>query len=379
MKRVCFYGFVLVFLLLCNVKLKSQDIVEMHAGIISDFMQNISGGIQQGGANVNLIDLTASINTNKLWPGGTFALHAHHILGNQVSENMIGDIQVVSNIDGYSNRFIYELWYKQVWGQFSVLTGLHNLNNDFNVSFYSSDFLNSSFGVMPTLSLNHPISIYPITTLGSLLRWDNKSVSVLGGIYNLNDAINNENSFDIDNHIFEKGFYSLAEFQYRILDEEKIKYEFKAGSSFSRCSGFSDECISKNSLSFYALADMQLFENENKQTIGAFVQSGYNVKRTQNVTPFYWGTGFNLKGFLTRKKSDMIGLAVASASINHFDEDYSAYRHWHKESVIELTAKLQCFSFLTLHPDFQYIINPSGTTGLADAFVGILRAEISIR
>jgi porin len=179
MKRIWITRIGIAVLLFVNIKLKAQDAVDLHAGIISDFMQNMSGGIQQSGANLNLIDLSATINTDKLWSGGIFAIHAHHLIGNQVSENTIGDIQVVSNIDGYTNRFIYELWYKQSIGKFSILAGLHNLNNDFNVSVYSSDFLNSSFGVMPTLSLNHPVSIYPTTTLGSLLRWDDNSFSVL--------------------------------------------------------------------------------------------------------------------------------------------------------------------------------------------------------
>jgi porin len=109
-----------------------------------------------------LIHLSANLNTDlaKLWKGGNFFIHAHHVVGGHPSEQLIGDVQVASNIDGFTNRFMYELWYSQSIRNVTLYAGLHNLNDVFHVSENASIYLNSSFGISPSLSLNNAISIY---------------------------------------------------------------------------------------------------------------------------------------------------------------------------------------------------------------------------
>ncbi|HEX2936580.1 MAG TPA: carbohydrate porin [Bacteroidales bacterium] len=360
---------------------RENEALTFEASFLGDVVSNFKGGIKEGQTGIGLIHLTANLNTDfaKLWKGGNFFIHAHHVVGGHPSEQLIGDIQVASNIDGFTNRFIYELWYSQNIRNVTLFAGLHNLNDVFHVSENASVYLNSSFGISPSLSLNNAISIYPVTTLGGVARWDTDKLSIVGGLYNFGHAFAAENQFNIKNHVFRDGFFSLFEVQYRIKNGDEPKAEFKFGITYKRCANnhahFTEECPEKSQYSSYFLTDYTFFKSVTGKCLAAFVQTGYSPGK-YSYSPFYLGTGVNLKGFLLGNHMDELAIAFATARINHYKQDVSKYELFKSESLIELTYKIPLYKRISLQPDLQYIINPAGAEGSRNAFVGLLRTEI---
>jgi porin len=378
-QQFIFFG-ILIF---SGVEVKSQENpLSLQAGYTSDFVRNFAGGIKKGDCYLGLIDLSATLNTDdaKLWKGGSFLLHGETAMGSHPSEEMVGDIQVVSNIDGAPRHFLYEFWYNQTLENFSILGGLNNLNNFFYVSSFSGSFINSSFGIAPSLSLNNPISIFPVTTLGGLIKYDKPSFSILAGFYNLNHNLTEEQNFSFKDHLFNHGYFTLTEAQFRLSKDEEISGEYKIGGWFKRCNDDhehrTEECPSASDFGLYAMADQVLFKRTSNEKIGGFVQAGYSPQK-YNVSSFYSAIGFNFIGFLTHKGKDEISIALASARINYFLDSSQEFVYLKNESVIELTCKLNIHKNIILQPDLQYIIHPAGTDGLQNAFVGLLRTKIN--
>jgi len=361
---------------------KDEEALEFEASFLGDFVSNFRGGIKEGQTGVGLIHLTANLNTEnaKFWKGGNLFIHAHRVIGGHPSEELIGDVQVASNIDGFTNRFIYELWYSQTISRLTLYAGLHNLNSIFHVSENASVYLNSSFGVAPSLSLNNAISIYPATTLGGVARVDWNKLSVLGGFYNFGHAFAVEEAFSLKNHVFRDGFFSLFEVQYRIQKDGENKAEFKLGTSFKRCASnhvhSNEECPEKNQYSVYFITDYTLYTSTTGKSVAAFVQTGYSPRK-YSYSPFYFGTGVNFKGLLFSNNGDELAMAFASAQISHYNADISMYESFKSESLVELTYKIPVYKKISIQPDIQYIIHPAGTEGSRNAFVGLLRTEIT--
>lgn len=382
MKRFIIWGLFLVGLALhSEAQEKENEALTFEASFLGDVVSNFKGGIKEGQTGIGLIHLTANINTDlaKLWRGGNFFIHAHHVVGGRPSEQLIGDVQVASNIDGFTNRFVYEAWYSQSIRNVTLYAGLHNLNDVFHVSEHASVYLNSSFGISPSLSLNNAISIYPVTTLGGVARWDTDNLSFVGGLYNFGHAFASENGFKLKNHVFNDGFFSLFEAQYRIKNGDETKAEFKLGTTYKQCANnhehYTEECPGTSQYSVYFLTDYTIYKSTTGKSLAAFVQTGYSPGR-YSFSPFYWGTGINLKGFLFDNNSDELAIAFATAQINRYNVDAAMFESFKSESLLELTYKIPVYKKISIQPDLQYIINPAGVEGSRNAFVGLLRTEI---
>src|SRR3569623_213053 len=114
---------------------------------------------------------------------GVDGAHAHADIfllhGGGFSDRVVGDAQVVSNIDApYAIRPIEAFVEALFGGGGRAKAGLIDLNGEFDLQSVGALFLNSSFGIAPDYSqsgLNGP-SIFPITSPGLLVaversRW----------------------------------------------------------------------------------------------------------------------------------------------------------------------------------------------------------------
>ena len=79
----------------------------------------------------------------------------------------------------------------------------------------------------------------------------------------------------------------------------------------------------------------------------------------------YLGGGFNLSGLIKKDGSDLIGLAIAYAKLEENKQN---------ETAIEFTCHFPLNDYFYIHPDIQFIINPSGIDrNLPNSLAGIIR------
>lgn len=130
-------------------------------------------------------DVSLEIQSDKigLWKGGRLWLHGQATLGHMPTGDFVGDIQVFSNIEAGEHFGMYEAYYEQSFGRWSVLLGQLDLNAEFVVSDKSDIFTNSSFGIIPSISLNVPSSIFPLPGLCAMGRYSADRFTLRAGVF----------------------------------------------------------------------------------------------------------------------------------------------------------------------------------------------------
>ncbi|MAS11638.1 MAG: hypothetical protein CMN26_16585 [Salinisphaera sp.] len=108
-------------------------------------------------------------------------------------------------------------------------------------------------------------------------------------------------------------------------------------------------------------------------TVAAFAQYGRADEATNEIKT-HASTGLQMNGLMADRPEDMTGLMASYVGFS--DRPAAGFRDDY-ELAIEAFHAIQATHWLTLKPDFQYIVNPGGM-GLNDATVVTLRAEITL-
>ncbi|RKD91582.1 carbohydrate porin [Mangrovibacterium diazotrophicum] len=348
---------------------EKQPALSFYGGYKGDFVSNLNGGIKTGSTYLGLADLFLELNTENagLWKGGTFMLHGANTHGGEPSADLIGDFQVVSNIEAGNHTFLYELWYCQTFGNFHTTIGLQDLNAEFANSEFGGLFINSSFGIHSIIADNIAAPIFPLTSPGITICWEATSR------LNLKTAIYKGCPIDFDDNPYNLKWdlnYSdallwVAEANFHCSADEDCAQLIKVGTFYHQhCE---DETVSddlESDYGFYVVGDHRVSPaKEYGKGLSVFYQLGVSP-RNDNVG--YIGTGIHYTGLFSQKGKDTFGLAMAKGVMN---KDAGK-----DETTFELTYKLQLNDYIYFQPDIQYVINPRGTDATLDnALVGLFR------
>ncbi len=286
---------------------------------------------------------------------------------------MSGDFQVASNIEAGDHSYIQEFWYSQTVRSVEITAGLQDLNSEFVSSEHSSVYLNSSFGIIPTISTNLAAPIFSLTNLGLTVKWHSTPKTTwISAIYDGNPiGFEDGNPYNIKWKLNSgDGSMLISEFQFssgiRHLDGTyKLGIYFENNPPFTQNQEILEDSFYKNDYGFYFTGDQILWKNsDNSRRLAMFVQVSMTTEKS-NLIPFYFGTGINRYGILNKHQEDALGVAVAHASLAGIGSG---------ETTFELTYHVPLTVNVYMQPDFQFIVNPSGTGGkLPDSFVAIFR------
>lgn len=362
----------------------------------ADFVTNHSGGLKTHSdvdtsiSYLSNTDLIVNVDTEKagFWNGGTFHGHFFNHHGANPSEDYIGDLQFVDNIESEEKTKLYELWYEHTFDlkgtELSVLIGQHDLNSEFNITEYGLLFLQSSFGFNNEISNNIPVSNFPVAALGFRIKWEpTESLYLMAEI---SDGDPGRNDCGLHWNLDSKeGFLSFYEVGYHFgdkADSETMPGTYKFGWWYhtDEFDDVRDMDISGNPLQhpdnygIYFIADQMLLPGKGKKGLGAFFQVG-GVPEDRNQVDFYIGGGIHYRGLIPSRDDDIFGLAVAHASISEDLRDVKKMdRH---ETAIEATYRARIFPFLAVQPGLQVVFNPGADSSLDNAIVSILRVQIN--
>ena len=376
-KKISFIILIVFFVIVNSKNVKAQkksnfsDTFDFNASYTGDLVDNFNGGIKTGTTYLGLLNFDFGFDTEKagLWNNGRFFVRLSDTHGRSLSENYIGDFQVSSNIDGGENLYLQELWYSHQFHKFSFVLGIQDLNIEFANSNCGGLFINSSFGIMPTLATNANAPIFPLTTLGFTFKWDINEHWIWKNAFYDGQPINAGNKFinfewNSDNK--DGGLY-ISEIQHSVNSDTEYPSYLKLGTYIHHCHIIEENnegvFIDKFISGIYAIADLHLW-NSGTKSFDAFSQIGFCPDNSVDVD-YYFGCGVSYTGLFSCKNRDVAGIAVNVLHFNLRDDS---------ESVAELTYKYNFTSNIYVQPDLQYVINPMNTEqNLNNSFVGFLR------
>jgi len=364
---------------------------------VGDFVTNHSGGLKKAGSDIDThisylsnTDLIVELDTEKagIWNSGTFHAHFFNHHGAKPSGDYIGDLQVADNLETNKVTKLYELWYEHSFDLYgtdlSLLIGQHDLNSEFNITEYGLLFIHSSFGIQPEISNNIPVSNFPVAALGFRIKWEPTDNLYFMAEISDGDPGKNNGGFDwkLDS---KEGFVTFCELGYHFGDQKESRtmpgtYKFgwwyhTAEFDDVRDKDENNEPKEHNgNYGLYFIADQMLIPGEGKKGLGAFFQIG-GVPDDRNEVDFYVGGGIHYQGIIPTREDDILGLAVARASISENLRDVG--RRDSHETAVELTYRAQIRPWLAIQPGVQTIFNPGADPSLDNAVISIVRFEMN--
>ena len=101
--------------------------------------------------------------------------------------------------------------------------------------------------------------------------------------------------------------------------------------------------------------------------LGVFTHMGLSPQNSSFIN-FYIDGGLTYKGVIPSRDNDVLGVAVGYGHLSDNAQDNEGRSTPGYEIVLETTYQIELATWLSLQPDVQYVIHPSGTN-IPDALV----------
>jgi porin len=370
----------------------------------SEYMGNLSGGTNRGGAYQGLTEFGLVVDTQKAFglPGGTFNVSGLQIHGTSLTARNLQTLQTASGIEADAATRLWELWYQQSLGNVDVKIGQQSLDQEFMVSQYAASFMNATFGwpVLPSVDLPAGGPAYPLSSLGVRARASfSNGVTVLGGVFDGNPApgVGDPQKLNASGTNFNLGNGALVigEVQYAINQPSPnpsdpqpaglpgtYKLGFWYNSNRFADQGFDTSGLSlanpasngvptshRGNYSIYAVADQMVWRAgpDSPQSLGVFARI-MGAPGDRNLVDLGVNAGVTLKAPFKGRDNDVVGLALGYAKIGSHAQDLSnvqalstpGYPSRSAETMLEATYQYQVAPWWLLQADFQYFWRPGG-------------------
>ncbi len=355
-----------------------------------DLWRNMRGGVRRGERYLDNLDVTLTVNGEQAFgaKGTTLFFYGLYNNGKSLTDDLVGDLQVASNIDAGTKAVrLYEAWVEQRFAadRASVKVGLYDLNSEFDTNESNSLFINSSHGIGPDFSQsgqNGP-SIFPVTSLG--LRADYRfndnwlvRAAVLDGV----PGDPNRPKRTVVKLGDGDGALLVGELEYSDeLTKAAIGYwRYTAEFEDVLASTVAGESVVRDGNDgFYMFAERKITgKSRDAAGLSAWVRLGFADENLNPVSQ-YLGGGMVYTGAIPARPEDQVGIAVAAVTLGYLARralELAGEASDKRETNIELTYRTALAPWLTIQPDIQYIINPGARPALRDALLFGLRVEV---
>ena len=328
------------------------------------------------------IQFTLFTDENKMWKNGKFSMFMIDNYGNNPSARLIHDTQVFDNMEAPPTNhmtisknntfefrnFMYCLYYEHTFKNFKLLAGQYDINYDFANSNTGFNFINSSFGVSPGITVNVPsFSTYPFTALA--LRGEyNKGKFYFRSAVAEGSGGNTTINVHGDSYNFQKGegVMAMNEAEIRNVKGEFWKSSIKIGMwnhtgnifyDLTRFDENGDHPIVRGNNGVYLIADKVLFfeKQDSAQGLSGYVDLDY-VPGRQNFFNYSVGGGLSYTGLFHGRPEDRISLGAFAPFVNQTLVREQGFTK--NEIEAEFNYNLKLNAFINIQPCVQYIYNP---------------------
>jgi porin len=377
--------------------------IELGISDIAETLSNPIGGVKQTTIYQGLLTASLNLDLEKLanWPGASFYADAYQISGRGLSGNAIGNLLFVSTIEALPSTRLHDLWLQQEFldRQASLRVGQIAVDDEFYISQYSANFVNSTFGCPDILSTDLPSggSCYPLATPGVRLRAAPiADLTLSAAVFNGDPAPPGPGNPQVRNAsgtnflIGEGGFFAIAEFAYSFDVEPDLAGPLSGvkfggwyhsadfadlrrdtlGRSLANPGSNGIAANHRGNFGLYLVVDKMLWRRPDPPTqdVAAFFRVG-GAPADRNLISIEVDAGVTYKGLLPDRALDALGIAVSYARIGNaarrLDRDQVLFTGIERpirnyETVLEITYEARISPWWLLQPDLQLVFHPGG-------------------
>ena len=347
--------------------------INVETAYTGEVFSNTRGGISASGATryLALLDVavTCDLQKTRLPVPGKFFLLCQNTHGQGITEDFVGDAQVISNIDSFDNiAQVSEYWWEfgLLEDDVTIRLGKQDVNTEFLFIDMAADYIQSTFGLSPSTAF----PTYPDPSMGAtVLARLGKGWRLKLGVWDAFAAGGNWGFSGNDSIL------AIAELEHTYaLRNGKLPGVIAVGALYES-DGLVDGIPISEIQEYYVQYEQWLWREQTAQPgvlqgLGAFL--GYypripgRLKSADSVGDSFVA-GVIYTGLLPSRDTDVLGLGVA------WTELFAGGTG--EEWVCELFYKLQVTERVALQPDLQYIASPSGIE--RDAFVVGTRFQVA--
>ena len=382
---------------------------------------NVAGGLRRGATvmGVGKAGLTFDLEKLVQWPGAKIVVNAYQIHGRGLSANYVGNLLTVSNIEAERSTRLNDFYIEQSLFDegLNVRVGQFAADEEFMTSDVAATFINSTFGWPGIFGLDLPGGgpAYPFATPGVRVRYaPAPEFSIQGAVFNGNplgrrgDPGGTEFPMTGTFAIIEAAISTApaaggpglgGNFKFgawsNSLRFDDLHYD-TLGLSLADPAGSGIPRSHRGNYGLYAVADHALYRTPGTEAGGlsGFLRFATVPRQDRSPVYVYLDAGLTWKGTFPGRDDDVVGLAFAWANLSNtlggLDRDRIFFSGITQpiqsaEMALELTYQAPITPWLSIQPDFQYIIRPGGNapdprnpaTPLKNAVVLGLRTAIT--
>ena len=355
------------------------------ASYVSDIFANLDGGLDRGTAFLGKADLSMEISGDPIGIGGATAfVNVQYVHGRSLSGELVGDSQVVSNIEAVSALRPLEAWIAISLGNdvASIKAGLIDLNSEFDVQEVGAHFLNSSHGIGPDFSqsgLNGP-SIFPTTATGAVVTYQGeRGLTARLGVFDGVAGDPDQPRRTVVRFPGSTGALLVGEVDLSVAEVARVRVGgWTYTKRFEAIAEFEPDGSPRRLRSnkgAYAMVETRRSNSALDPAVDGWVRVGLADTRVNPIGAYVGG------GLTYGTNERKWGLAISHARLGspvRVRGIGPTTRYDSAETNVEISYSLAFNECMTIQPDIQYIINPGWVSGRANALVAGVRMHLKI-
>lgn len=370
-----------------------------------------SGGMHQGAEydGVLWMYLNGDMKKLGLWQGLCFHADGYQIHGQSITADNIGSLMPVSNYEALASTRLSELWLEQHMfdDRLAVRIGQLTADTEFALSIGGGYFLNGTWGWSSLLASDMPSGgpAYPLATPGVRVAINpNEKWGLMIGVYNGDPApaCNADDPQRCNPH----GLDFELDDPPLLMVESKYSHNpnglsgtvkiggwnnfgtfnhqrFDSGGALIAVTGNEGRPLDHD-WGLYGIIDQLVWRvpgSEDPKGVGIFARV-MGAPDDRNLVDVYFDGGVTFTGMLFRGRLDdalAIGFAYTNISnqVTAFDVDLGEPAPRNYEALVEICYTYQINGGWSVQPNFQYIWQPGGSSGVDDAAVVGARSSIN--
>jgi porin len=367
------------------------------------------GGFDQGGEYDGVLELYVKADMHKLgfWRGLCFHADGYQIHGNSITAANIGSLMPVSNLEATPATRLFELWFEQHLfnDKLAVKIGQLAADAEFVISEGGGYFLNGTWGWPSITAADLPSGgpAYPLATPGVRVAINpNDKWGLMVGVYNGDPApkcrsydpqVCNPHGLDFE---LDDAPLLMVEGKYS-YNPNGLAGTIKIG-GWNHFGTFNDQRFDSSGAliavtgnegrpldhdwGLYGIIDQLVWRvpgSAEAQGVGIFARF-IGAPADRNLVDFYFDVGVTFTGMFRRRPNDALAVGFAytniSDQVSAFDVDFGEPAPRNYESLVEICYTYQINDGWSVQPNFQYIWQPGGSSGVDNATVVGARTTI---
>jgi porin len=357
------------------------------ASYTSQLMGNPGGGKSQGFTYSGTLQASIFWDFEKLLhiPGFSFNIGGAWSTGKSLSAHYIGNSFIVQSAytapdNGTNNLTLGEIYFQQQLFNNSLVIAAGRLSPGatFGTLPVFNNYLNASINSNPG-SFN--INNLTFTTYPPGVEWGAQAIyniaqrfEFAAGVFNTNQnsADGGKGGLDFAFRQGNRGALSVAQINYLVnhaASDSGLPGQYSFGGYYdsNKFGSLSrPHSTESGTYSIYALFQQMVNRDGEADSLKGLTVWGATVlapKSKVNIMPYFLGGGLSYQGLISGRDSDIASAGVIWGTFSRYIPRTTA------ETVIEANYQIALTGWLSVTPDIQYVIRPSGSSAIKNAFV----------